>query len=94
MVAAGRFPEDGLVPCTVRKANAKASAVGDALAENTFRIALHPLDQFRAYKRMVDGCMPYGEVASCYFTTERYLERAWCSPRPRPSCSMSMPKTA
>lgn len=40
LVAKGRFPEDGLVPCLVKKANAKTSAVDDSLAENTFRVGL------------------------------------------------------
>lgn len=75
LVAAGRFPEDGLVPCIVKKANAKTSAVDDSLAENTFRLALHPLDQFKAFKRMVDGGMTHEEVASAYFTTTRYVEQ-------------------
>ena len=75
LVAKGRFPEDGLVPCIVKKANAKTSAVDDSLAENTFRQALHPLDQFRAFKRMVDGGMKIEEVASAYFTTDRYVEQ-------------------
>jgi len=75
LVAKGRFPEDGLVPCLVKKANAKTSAVDDSLAENTFRVALHPLDQFRAFKRMVDGGMTHEEVASAYFTTTRYVEQ-------------------
>ncbi|KAB2756147.1 chromosome partitioning protein ParB [Rhizobium pusense] len=75
LVAKGRFPEDGLVPCLVKKANAKTSAVDDSLAENTFRVGLHPLDQFRAFKRMVDGGMTHEEVASAYFTTTRYVEQ-------------------
>ena len=75
LVAAGRFPEDGLVPCIVKKADAKTSAVDDSLAENTFRVALHPLDQFKAFKRMVDGGMTHEEVASAYFTTTRYVEQ-------------------
>jgi len=40
LVSAGRFPEDGMVPCIVKKANAKTSAIDDSLAENTFRVAL------------------------------------------------------
>ncbi|GGB12822.1 chromosome partitioning protein ParB [Brucella endophytica] len=75
LVKAGRFPEDGLVPCIVKKADAKTSAIDDSLAENTFRLALHPLDQFKAFKRMVDGGMGTEEVASAYFTTQRYVEQ-------------------
>ncbi len=40
LVEAGRFPADGLVPCIVKKADAKTSATDDSLAENTFRLAL------------------------------------------------------
>lgn len=75
LVEARRFPADGLVPCIVKKADAKTSAVDDSLAENTFRLALHPLDQFKAFKRMVDGGMTIEEVASAYFTTQRYVEQ-------------------
>jgi len=75
LVEAGRFPADGLVPCIVKKADAKTSAVDGSLAENVRRLALHPLDQFKAFKRMVDGGMTTGEVASAYFTTQRYVEQ-------------------
>ncbi|WP_296739699.1 chromosome partitioning protein ParB [Mesorhizobium sp.] len=75
LVEAGRFPADGLVPCIVKKADAKTTALDDSLAENTFRLALHPLDQFKAFKRMVDGGMTKAEVASAYFTTERYVDQ-------------------
>ncbi|MCW8060827.1 ParB/RepB/Spo0J family partition protein [Agrobacterium tumefaciens] len=75
LVKAGRFPEDGLVPCIVKKADAKTSAVDDSLAENLLRLALHPLDQFRAFKRMVEGGMSTEEVATAYFTTQRYVEQ-------------------
>ncbi len=73
LVEAGRFPVDGLVPCLVKKANAKTSAVDDSLAENTVRLALHPLDQFKAFKRMVDDGMTREEIADAYRTTPRYV---------------------
>ena len=75
LVEKGRFPEDGLVPCIVKKADAKTSAVDDSLAENTWRLALHPLDQFKAFNRMVEGGMSTEEVASAYLTTQRYVEQ-------------------
>jgi ParB family chromosome partitioning protein len=73
LVEAGRFPVDGLVPCLVKKANAKTSAVDDSLAENTVRLALHPLDQFKAFKRMIDDGMTREEIAEAYRTTPRYV---------------------
>jgi len=73
LVEAGRFPADGPVPCLVKKANARTSAVDDSLAENMVRIALHPLDQFKAFKRMLDGGMSKEEIADAYRTTPRYI---------------------
>lgn len=73
LVESGRFPADGLVPCLVKKANAKTSAVDDSLAENTLRLGLHPLDQFRAFKRMFDEGMTKEEIADAYRTTPRYI---------------------
>jgi ParB family chromosome partitioning protein len=73
LVEAGRFPADGLVPCLVKKADAKTSAVDDSLAENMLRLGLHPLDQFRAFKRMFDDGMTKEEIADAYRTTPRYI---------------------
>ena len=73
LVEAGRFPADGLVPCLVKKADAKTSAVDDSLAENVLRLGLHPLDQFRAFKRMLDDGMTNEEIADAYRTTPRYI---------------------
>jgi ParB family chromosome partitioning protein len=73
LVEAGRFPADGPVPCLVKKANAKTSAVDDSLAENTVRLALHPLDQFKGFKRMLENGMSKEEIADAYRTTPRYI---------------------
>nr|WP_313372876.1 chromosome partitioning protein ParB [Brucella intermedia] len=73
LVEAGRFPADGLVPCLVKKTDAKTSAVDDSLAENMLRLGLHPLDQFRAFKRMFDDGMTKEEIADAYRTTPRYI---------------------
>lgn len=75
LVEAGRFPADGPVPCLVKKANAKTSAVDDSLAENTVRLALHPIDQFKAFKRMLDGGISKEEIADAYRTTPRYISQ-------------------
>ncbi|WP_353429718.1 ParB/RepB/Spo0J family partition protein [Paracoccus denitrificans] len=73
LVEAGRFPADGLIPCIVKKADAKTSAVDDSLAENLLRLALHPLDQFKAFKRMFDMGMSKEEIADAWRTTPRYI---------------------
>ncbi|TKW64752.1 MAG: chromosome partitioning protein ParB [Paracoccus denitrificans] len=73
LVEAGRCPAEGLVPCIVKKADAKTSAVDDSLAENLLRLALHPLDQFKAFKRMFDMGMSKEEIADAWRTTPRYI---------------------
>lgn len=73
LVQAGRFPDDGLVPCIVKKAGAKTSAADDSLAENILHVALHPLDQFRAFKRMVEAGASIEEVADAYRTTPAFI---------------------
>ncbi|GGA64007.1 ParB/RepB/Spo0J family partition protein [Pelagibacterium lentulum] len=75
LVEAKRFPKDGLVPCVVRKSDTNILKEDDSLAENVQRAGLHPLDQFRAFKSMVDQNMSRAEVAAAYFTTERFVEQ-------------------
>ena len=41
------------VPCVVREAGSAILAEDDSLAENVQRPALHPLDQFRAFRDML-----------------------------------------
>ena len=75
LVKAKRFPKDGLVPCVVRKSDTDILKEDDSLAENVQRAGLHPLDQFRAFKSMVDQGLSREEVAAAYFTTERFVEQ-------------------
>lgn len=41
-----------LIPCIVRDHSVEVPAEEDSLAENVQRVALHPLDQFRAFKTL------------------------------------------
>lgn len=75
LVKAGRFPEDGLVPCIVKKADAKTSAIDDSLAENVQRLPLHPLDQFRAFQAMREAGQSEEEIAAAYFTTAHVVKQ-------------------
>ncbi len=45
------------VPCVVREAGSAILAEDDSLAENVQRVALHPLDQFRAFRDMLEKGM-------------------------------------
>ncbi len=75
LVKAGRFPEDGLVPCIVKKADAKTSAIDDSLAENVQRLPLHPLDQFRAFQAMREAGQSEEEIAAAFFTTSHVVKQ-------------------
>jgi ParB family chromosome partitioning protein len=67
LVEAKRLAKTVPVPCNVREANSAITAEEDSLAENAQREALHPLDQFRSFKRQVDAGASEEEVAARFF---------------------------
>jgi len=69
LVKAKRLARTAPIPCSVRRADSPISAQEDSLAENVQVVALHPLDQFRAFKDMVDGGASEMEVAARFFVT-------------------------
>jgi ParB family chromosome partitioning protein len=75
LVKAKRFPKDGLVPCIVRDPSTRILAEDDSLAENVHRIALHPLDQFRAFSDMREKGMSDEEIAVAFFTTAQVVKQ-------------------
>src|SRR3990167_2436956 len=56
-----------LIPCIVRDPSVEVSAEEDSLAENVQRVALHPLDQFRAFKALRDKGAGEEEIAARFF---------------------------
>ena len=75
LVNAKRFPKNGLVPCIVRDPKTKILAEDDSLAENSQRVGIHPLDQYRAFKDMHDKGMSQEEIAAAYFTTAEFVKQ-------------------
>ena len=67
LVKSKRLAKTAPVPCNVREAGSPITAEEDSLAENTQREALHPLDQFRSFKRQVDAGASEEEVAARFF---------------------------
>ncbi|MCQ8811537.1 chromosome partitioning protein ParB, partial [Escherichia coli] len=63
------------VPCIVRPADSPISATEDSMAENAMREALHPLDQFRAFKALADAGMPPADIAARFFVTETIVRQ-------------------
>jgi ParB family chromosome partitioning protein len=67
LVTQKRLSKTALIPCIVRAAAFEVSAEEDSLAENIHRLALHPLDQFRAFKALCDQGAGEDEIAARFF---------------------------
>ena len=67
LVKQKRLAKTGPVPCIVRDPGTEISAEEDSLAENVQRVALHPLDQFRAFKVLRDQGAGEEEIAARFF---------------------------
>jgi ParB family chromosome partitioning protein len=67
LVKQRRLSKTAPVPCIVRDPAVDVSAEEDSLAENVQRVALHPLDQFRAFKALCDQGAGEDEIAARFF---------------------------
>jgi ParB family chromosome partitioning protein len=67
LVKQKRLSKTAPVPCVVPDPAADVSAEEDSLAENVHRVALHPLDQFRAFKALCDQGAAEEEIAARFF---------------------------
>lgn len=63
------------VPCVVREAGSAILAEDDSLAENVQRVALHPLDQFRAFRDMLEKGMAEEEIAAAFFVAPAVVKQ-------------------
>ncbi|MBG0797007.1 ParB/RepB/Spo0J family partition protein [Methylocystis sp. L43] len=72
LVKQKRLAKNAPVPCIV-----KADGIGeeDSLAENTMREALHPLDQFRAFKTLNDQGLTIDEIAARFFVAPQVVRQ-------------------
>ncbi|WP_192179956.1 ParB/RepB/Spo0J family partition protein [Mesorhizobium amorphae] len=79
-----RLAKNEPIPCIVNRSTA-TSAEEDSLAENFHREDLHPLDQFRAFKKLSDQGLDHEEIAARFFvssaTVKQRLRLASVSPR-------------
>ncbi|WP_413207746.1 ParB/RepB/Spo0J family partition protein [Rhodospirillum sp. A1_3_36] len=66
LVKQRRLTRTAPIPCIVRE---EGLVEEDSLAENTQRVALHPLDQFRAFQALVDQGLGEEEIAARFFVT-------------------------
>ncbi|UCI10713.1 ParB/RepB/Spo0J family partition protein [Mesorhizobium sp. B1-1-8] len=63
------------VPCIVRERAGPILAEEVSLAENIERVALHPLDQFRAFQDMRDKGMGEEEIAAAFFVSAQVVKQ-------------------
>ncbi|WP_241565335.1 ParB/RepB/Spo0J family partition protein [Paenirhodobacter populi] len=75
LVKQKRLGKTAPVPCVVRDPSTPILAEDDSLAENTQRVPLHPLDQFRAFLDMRTKGMTEEEIASAFFTTAQVVKQ-------------------
>jgi ParB family chromosome partitioning protein len=72
LVKQKRLAKTALVPCVVRE-----SGLGeeDSLAENVHRVALHPLDQFRAFLALREKGLGDEEIAGRFFVSTTVVKQ-------------------
>jgi len=75
LVKQKRLAKTAPVPCVVRDPATNVLAEDDSLAENTQRVPLHPLDQFRAFFDMREKGMTEDEIAAAFFTTVQVVRQ-------------------
>ncbi|MBN9259267.1 MAG: ParB N-terminal domain-containing protein, partial [Hyphomicrobium sp.] len=75
LVKQKRLARNAPVPCVVRDPSTSILAEDDSLAENTQRVPLHPLDQFRAFYDMRRKGMSEEEIAAAFFTTAQVVKQ-------------------
>ena len=85
LVKQKRLAKDAPIPCVVGGAANDILAEEDSLAENSFREALHPLDEFRAMQAMVEKDAGIEAIAAHFHTTpaavRQRLKLAGVSPK-------------
>ncbi|WEX85802.1 ParB N-terminal domain-containing protein [Sinorhizobium garamanticum] len=75
LVKQKRLAKTAPVPCIVRDPAVGILPEDDSLAENTQRVALHPLDQFRAFVALREKGQSEEEVAAAFFVTVNVVKQ-------------------
>jgi len=73
LAEAGRLEADHPVPCSVIGRAADATEI--SLAENVQREAMHPADEFEAFKALIEGGTPPADVAARFGVTETVVRQ-------------------
>ncbi len=75
LVKQKRLAKNAPVPCVVRDVASDILAEDDSLAENMQRVALHPLDQFRAFAALREKGQGDEEIAAAFFVSPQVVKQ-------------------
>jgi len=75
LVKQKRLSKSAPIPCIVRDAASEILAEDDSLAENMQRVALHPLDQFRAFQALREKGQGEEAIAAAFFVTPQIVKQ-------------------
>ncbi len=75
LVKQKRLAKSAPIPCIVRDAASEILAEDDSLAENMQRVALHPLDQFRAFVALREQGQGEEAIAAAFFVTPQIVKQ-------------------
>jgi ParB family chromosome partitioning protein len=75
LVKQKRLAKTAPIPCIVRDAGSAILAEDDSLAENMQRVALHPLDQFRAFAALREKGLGDEAIAAAFFVTPHVVRQ-------------------
>jgi ParB family chromosome partitioning protein len=75
LVKQKRLAKAAPIPCIVRDAASDILAEDDSLAENMQRVALHPLDQFRAFVALREKGQGEEAIAAAFFVTPQIVKQ-------------------
>jgi ParB family chromosome partitioning protein len=75
LVKQKRLAKTALIPCIVRDAASDILAEDDSLAENMQRVALHPLDQFRAFAVLREKGQGEETIVAAFFVTPQIVKQ-------------------
>src|SRR6516225_4744232 len=75
LVKQKRLAKTAPIPCIVSEAGGEISAEEDSLAENVHRVALHPLDQFRAFQTLREQKRSEEDIAAIFFVSVHVVKQ-------------------
>ena len=73
LAADGRIESDLSIPCALIDGDADATEI--SLVENVQREAMHPADEFEAFKALIDKGTPLADIAARFGVTETVVQK-------------------